>query len=195
MIRFSMAAALLFALQLGLANAESKTASSSAGSFHDLSAKTIDGKTVKMSEYKGKVVLVVNTASKCGYTPQYEGLQKLHDANKDKGFVVLGFPSNDFGGQEPGADTDIKSFCKLNYGVNFPLFSKNPVVGKEKQPVYKYLTESAPEPMRGEVDWNFEKFLINGQGQIVGRYKSKVAPNGDEIAKAIAENLPQAKKQ
>lgn len=184
MKRFASAAFLLFALQLGLAHAEGKSG------FFDLTAKAIDGKKTKMSEYKGKVVMVVNVASKCGFTPQYEGLQALYNEYKDRGFVILGFPSNDFASQEPGSNEEIKSFCKLNYGVNFPLFEKNPVTGKAKQPVYRFLTERSPQPMRGEVEWNFEKFLLNPKGEVVARWKSKVEPKSEEITKKLAELLP-----
>lgn len=184
MTRFASAAFLLFALQLGLAHAEGK------GGFHDLTAETIDGKQVKLSEYKGKAVLLVNVASKCGFTPQYEGLQSLYDTYKDRGFVVLGFPSNDFNQQEPGTADEIKTFCKLNYGVNFPLFRKNSVTGAKKQPVYRFLTERGPEATRGEVAWNFEKFLVNPNGEIVARWKSKVEPKSEEVTAKIAEVLP-----
>ena len=120
--------------------------------------KKIDGTAVDLAKYKGKVVLVVNVASRCGYTPQYTGLQKLYETYKDKGLVVLGFPANEFGGQEPGSDTDIATFCSSKYGVTFDMFSKVVVKGPNKSPLYKSLTESATPP--GEVSWNFEKFLI-----------------------------------
>lgn len=184
MKRFASATFLLFALQLGLAHAESK------GGFFDLTAKAIDGKTTEMSEYRGKVVMVVNVASKCGFTSQYEGLQSLYEEYKDRGFVILGFPSNDFKSQEPGTNEEIQTFCKLNYGVNFPLFEKNPVTGASKQPVYKFLTEKSPRSMRGEVGWNFEKFLVNQKGEVVARWKSKVEPKSEEVIKKISELLP-----
>lgn len=149
--------------------------------------KGIDGKPVDLASYKGKVVLVVNVASRCGYTKQYAGLQKLYDAHKDKGLVILGFPANDFGAQEPGSDEQIAEFCSTKYGVTFPMFSKITVKGGDKAPLYKALTESA-DP-KGEVAWNFEKFLIAKDGTVVGRFKSGVAPDSAELAKAIEAAL------
>jgi len=149
--------------------------------------KKIDGSSVDLASYKGKVVLVVNVASRCGYTGQYAGLQKLHEAYKDKGLVVLGFPANDFGAQEPGGDAQIADFCSSKYGVTFDMFSKITVKGPGKAPLYKALTESA-DP-QGEVSWNFEKFLIGKDGTVVGRYKSGVAPESPELTKAIEAAL------
>lgn len=147
----------------------------------------IEGKTTSLESYKGKVLLIVNTASKCGYTPQYEGLQTLQGQYFEKGFTVLGFPSNDFGGQEPGSNAEIKKFCKLNYNVNFPLFAKAPVSGAQKQPLYKQLLAESSD--HSEVKWNFEKFLVNRQGKVVGRFSSKVAPNSKEMTEAIENAL------
>ncbi|MGE3975050.1 MAG: glutathione peroxidase [Bdellovibrionales bacterium] len=158
-------------------------------SVYDFKVKDITGKDVDLKAYKGKVALVVNTASKCGYTPQYKGLQALYDQYKDKNFVVLGFPSNDFGGQEPGTQKEIKSFCELNYGVNFPLFDKGPVKGSDKSALYVYLTESQDHSFTGDVEWNFEKFLIDRQGRVIGRYKSKVKPDSEELKEAIKKAL------
>ena len=152
--------------------------------------KKIDGTAVDLAKYKGKVVLVVNVASRCGYTPQYTGLQKLYDTYKDKGLVVLGFPANEFGGQEPGSDTDIATFCSSKYGVTFDMFSKVVVKGPNKSPLYKSLTESATPP--GEVSWNFEKFLIGRDGAIVGRYKSAVGPEDAKLTGAIEAALGKA---
>jgi len=149
--------------------------------------KKIDGTAVDLAKYKGKVVLVVNVASRCGYTPQYTGLQKLYETYKDKGLVVLGFPANEFGAQEPGSDTDIAKFCSSKYGVTFDMFSKVVVKGPNKSPLYKSLTESATPP--GEVSWNFEKFLIGRDGAIVGRYKSAVAPEDAKLTGAIEAAL------
>jgi glutathione peroxidase len=149
--------------------------------------KSLDGKPVDLAAYKGKVVLIVNVASRCGYTRQYAGLQKLYDSHKDKGLVVLGFPANDFGAQEPGSDADIAKFCSTTYGVTFPMFSKITVKGDGKTPLYKALTEAA-DP-KGEVAWNFEKFLIGKDGSVVGRFKSGVAPDSAELAKAIEAEL------
>lgn len=155
-------------------------------SFHNLKTVTIQGKEISLGEYKGHPVLVVNVASKCGYTPQYEGLEKLHMAYKDKGLKVIGFPSNDFGGQEPGTETQIAEFCKLNYGVSFDLMKKVKVLGNEKDPVYQFLTENAKE--KGDVKWNFEKFLIDKNGNVVNRFPSATKPESAELKNAI-ENL------
>ena len=149
--------------------------------------KKIDGKVVDLGNYKGKVVLVVNVASRCGYTGQYAGLQKLYDAYKDKGFVILGFPANEFGAQEPGTDTQIAEFCSSKYGVTFDMFSKIVVKGPGKASLYKALTEGANPP--GEVSWNFEKFLIGRDGKIVGRFKSPVAPDDAKLTGAIEAEL------
>jgi glutathione peroxidase len=149
--------------------------------------KKIDGAAVDLGSYKGKVVLVVNVASRCGYTGQYAGLQKLHEQYKDKGLVVLGFPANEFGGQEPGTDGQIADFCSSKYGVTFDMFSKVVVKGPGKVALYKALTESANPP--GEVSWNFEKFLIGKDGRVVGRYKSAVAPDDAKLTGAIEAEL------
>lgn len=149
--------------------------------------KGIDGSPIDLASYRGKVVLVVNVASRCGYTKQYAGLQKLYDSHKDRGFVILGFPANDFGAQEPGTDAQIAEFCSTTYGVTFPMFSKITVKGAAKAPLYKALTESA-EP-QGEVGWNFEKFLIGRDGAVVGRFKSGVAPDDAALAQAIEREL------
>jgi glutathione peroxidase len=148
---------------------------------------SIDGKPVDLAAYRGKVVLVVNVASRCGYTRQYAGLQKLYDSQKDKGFVILGFPANDFGAQEPGSDAEIAEFCSTTYGVTFPMFAKITVKGSAKAPLYEALT-AAGEP-KGEVAWNFEKFLVGRDGTVVGRFKSGVAPDSAELVKAIEAEL------
>lgn len=154
-------------------------------SFFDLSAKDIDGKDVALKTYQGKVVLVVNVASKCGFTPQYTGLQSLYESRKDKGLVILGFPSNEFGGQEPGTEAQIKEFCSLNYHVNFPMFAKVSVKSGEGQsPVYQYLTKDQPAPR-----WNFSKYLVGKNGQVVGSYESRVAPDNSDLLKAIDAEL------
>ena len=149
--------------------------------------KKIDGTEVDLASYKGKVVLVVNVASRCGYTGQYAGLQKLYGAYKDKGLVVLGFPANEFGAQEPGTDAEIATFCSSKYGVTFDMFSKIVVKGAGKAPLYQALIESA-DP-KGEVGWNFEKFLIGRDGKVVGRYKSGVAPDDATLKAAIETAL------
>lgn len=156
----------------------------------DFKVKTIDGETVDLKEYQGKVVLVVNVASECGLTPQYAGLQELYDRYKDKGFVVLAFPCNQFGSQEPGSEAEIKQFCSTKYNVNFPMFSKVDVNGDDAAPFYKYLTSKDVKPVgSGKISWNFEKFLINRDGQLVGRFSPRTAPGDVELIKAIEAEL------
>jgi glutathione peroxidase len=142
---------------------------------------------VNLAEYQGQVVLMVNVASECGYTPQYEGLQALHKKYAGRGLRVLGFPSNDFGAQEPGTDAQIADFCKKNYGVEFDMFSKIKVLGSGKAPLYRTLT-STPK-FSGEVSWNFEKFLIGRDGEVIGRFKSPVEPLSAELTGAIEAAL------
>jgi len=155
-------------------------------SFYQFKAKSLSGDEISMKDYTGKVVLIVNTASKCGYTPQYEGLEKLYSTYKDKGFVVLGFPCNQFGNQEPGTAEEISKFCTLNYNVNFPLFMKIDVNGEKADPLYKYLKVQLPETTGNDIKWNFTKFLLDRKGMPVKRYDSKVKP--EEITRDI-ENL------
>jgi len=168
----------------------------------------IDGTADTLAEHKGKVLLVVNVASKCGLTPQYEGLEKLYETYKDQGLEVLGFPANDFGAQEPGTHEEIVEFCKLNYGVSFPLYAKAPVTGPEKQPLYAALIEAVPnklgdvegmkERFKGygmtpnddpEVLWNFEKFLIGKDGSVVGRFAPAMTPEDPALVSAIEAEL------
>jgi len=149
--------------------------------------KSIDGKSVDLSKYQGRVVLMVNVASECGYTPQYEGLEELHKRYSAKGLSILGFPANDFGAQEPGTDPEIAQFCKQNYGVQFDMFSKIVVRGPGQAPLYKYLT-THPK-FQGEVDWNFEKFLIGRNGEVIGRFKSPVEPLSKQLIDAIENAL------
>lgn len=156
---------------------------------YEFKLKSIDGQEVDLSQYKGKALLIVNTASQCGFTPQYKGLQKLYETYSPRGLVVLGFPSNDFGGQEPEANEKIKSFCELNYGVKFPLFQKGSVSGKDKQPFFKYLTEEANKELKNEIKWNFEKFLISKQGELLFRFSSSVNPDSAELQNAIEKAL------
>ena len=152
--------------------------------------KSLDGKDVPLSKYQGKVVLMVNTASKCGYTPQYKGLEALYRKYADKGLVVVGFPSNDFGHQEPGTNDEISTFCSTRYGVTFDLFSKVDVKGADQCDLYKYLTSPDTDPQfPGEVKWNFEKFLIAKDGTIVQRFRSKVTPESEELVKAVEAEL------
>jgi glutathione peroxidase len=151
---------------------------------------SLDGKPVNLSKYQGKVVLIVNTASKCGNTPQYEQLQKLHEKYSEKGLAVIGFPANDFKQQEPGTNEDIAAFCKKNYGVTFDMFSKIVVKGQGQAPLYKFLTSKETNPnFAGDITWNFEKFLVGKNGQVVARFKPKMHPDDPEIIKAIEAEL------
>lgn len=145
-------------------------------SIYDFKVKTIKGDEVKLKKYEGKVILIVNTASKCGLTPQYEGLQELYTAYSAKGLVVLGFPCNQFMGQEPGSAEDIENFCSTKYKVTFPLFDKIEVNGKDANPLYVYLKEQMPLDGKNDIRWNFEKFLVDKQGKVVNRYSPKVKP-------------------
>ena len=158
-------------------------------SIFDYKMKDIDGKEVSLDKYKGKVILVVNVASKCGYTPQYEGLQKLYETYKDDGLVILGFPANNFNGQEPGSDEEIKQFCTLNYGVEFPMFSKVSVKGEDQAELFSFLTQAQNPDFTGDIKWNFEKFLINKEGYLIRRFRSNVEPESDEIVSAVTEAL------
>jgi glutathione peroxidase len=157
---------------------------------HDFTLKDIDGKDVSLSVYKGKVLLIVNVASKCGFTPQYAGLQALHQKYADRGLVVLGFPSNDFLWQEPGTDAEIKSFCALKYNVTFPMFSKIQVRGKNKHPLYDFLTSKDANPdSPGEVGWNFAKFLISRDGRVAARFAPADAPDSPKVIDAVEKAL------
>ena len=161
-----------------IVSAESKS------SLYDIPLKDINGKSTSLKAYKGKTLLVVNVASKCGLTPQYTALESLQQKYQKKGFVVLGFPSNDFGGQEPGTNEEIKEFCSSKYNVTFPLFDKLHVKGAEQHPLYSALTgENAPFP--GEVKWNFGKFLISKDGKIIKRFEPKTTPDSAEVIEAI----------
>lgn len=144
--------------------------------FYDYEAETLQGDTVSMKEYAGKVVLVVNTASKCGFTPQYEGLEELYKKYKDQGFVVLGFPCNQFGSQEPGSAEDIGTFCQINYGVTFPMFAKVKVNGEDAHPIFKYLKSELGGLLGDNIKWNFTKFLLDKNGKPVERYASIKTP-------------------
>ena len=156
-------------------------------SIYELRATNIDGSVVSMSNYKGKILLVVNTASRCGFTPQYKSLEKLYKKYKEDDFTVLAFPSNDFR-QELSTDEEIKDFCEA-YELSFPIFAKGKVKGFEKQEVFKYLTEDSNGKSRGEIRWNFEKFLVSREGKLVKRFRSSVDPNQDEISEAIESLL------
>ncbi len=157
------------------------------GSIFELKATNIDGSEASLSNYKGKVLLVVNTASRCGFTPQYQSLEKIYKKYKERNFVVLAFPSNDFR-QELPTDEEIKEFCEA-YELSFPIFAKGKVKGFEKQEVFKYLTEDSNGRSMGEIRWNFEKFLVSREGKLVKRFRSSVDPNQDEVTMAIESLL------
>lgn len=161
------------------------TSSLFGASLYDFTLKSIDGQPTPLSAYKGKVALVVNVASRCGYTPQYTGLEALYEKYKDQGFVILGFPANNFGAQEPGSNDEIKTFCQSKYNVTFPMFSKISVKGDDKAPLYQYLTEASG----GDIKWNFTKFLIGRDGQILQRFESKVEPQSPEMTSAVEKAL------
>lgn len=159
-------------------------------SIYAFSVKGIDGDTIPLSTYKGKVLLIVNVASKCGYTPQYRDLETLYTRYRDSGLVILGFPANNFRQQEPGTDAEIKSFCSTTYGVTFPMFSKISVQGEDQHPLYRYLTAAATNPgFSGDVKWNFTKYLIDRRGNIVGKFDSPVKPLSDELVSAVTAAL------
>ena len=176
-------------------------------SIYDIEVDHIDGSGTTMSEYQGKLLLIVNVASKCGFTPQYEGLQTLYKTYADRGLVVLGFPSNDFLGQEPGSNEEIQEFCTVNFGVEFPMFSKIPVAGATPHPLYAHLNASladaegreameesirshnAEPPPRPEVIWNFEKFLVSRDGKVVSRFAPSIAPDAPVLIAAVEEAL------
>ena len=151
-----------------------------ASSVHEFTVNAITGKPVSLADYNGKVVLVVNVASKCGYTPQYEGLEALYKKYQDRGLVVLGFPANNFMSQEPGTNEEIQTFCKAKYGVTFPMFSKISVKGEDKAPLYQFLTSTG-----GEIPWNFTKFLVAKDGKPIQRFAPNVAPDAAELTSAI----------
>jgi glutathione peroxidase len=152
--------------------------------------KSLSGQDVDLAQYQGKAVLIVNVASACGYTPQYKGLQELHEKYAAQGLVVLGVPSNDFGQQEPGSEAEIAQFCQANYSVGFDMLSKVKILGDDKAELYRYLTSPETNPEApGDVKWNFEKFLIGRDGRIAGRFPSSVAPDAPELVQAIETEL------
>lgn len=158
-------------------------------SIYNFNLTDIDGNQVSLEQYKGKVIMIVNVASKCGFTPQYEGLQNIYETYKDDGFVILGFPANNFKGQEPGSDEEIKQFCQLEYGVEFPMFSKVSVSGEDQSELFTYLTSQPTPDFDGEIKWNFEKFLVGKDGSLKRRFRSGVKPESEEIAEAISKEL------
>jgi glutathione peroxidase len=160
-----------------------------ANTVHDFEVTTITGDTLTLDAYRGKVILIVNTASKCGYTPQYKGLEELYKTYGPQGLVILGFPANNFMKQEPGTNEEIAAFCQLNYGVSFPMFAKISVRGKDIHPLYAYLTNKKAHDFGGAIKWNFTKFLINRQGEIINRFAPGDTPQGKKMLRAIEEAL------
>jgi glutathione peroxidase len=166
------------------------TTQPSAGRVLDFTVKDIDGKDVNLADYKGKAVLIVNVASKCGFTPQYTGLEKLYETYKDKGFVIIGFPANNFKSQEPGSDAQIKEFCTNKYNVTFPIMSKISVKGDDKAPIYHYVTEPATAgEFAGEITWNFNKFLVDRHGNLMARFASPTKPEDPQLVAAVEKAL------
>ncbi|HEY7098022.1 MAG TPA: glutathione peroxidase [Terriglobales bacterium] len=159
--------------------------------IYSFSLPSIDGTPMPLAEFKGKVVLMVNVASQCGYTPQYKGLETLYEKYKDQGFVILGFPANNFGAQEPGTNEEIKSFCSLTYNVTFPMYAKVSVKGDDQTPLYKYLTTEADPTHSGDIKWNFTKFLVDRHGNVVQRFDTKVKPEDPQVVAAIEKLLQQ----
>ena len=184
MTSYPFAALSLLLLMLGSTTTD---AAPSAHTVHDFSAKSIAGKETPLKQYKGKVLLIVNTASKCGFTPQYEGLEALYQRYHDKGFEVLAFPANDFMGQEPGNDHEIQTFCTVKYKTTFPLFSKITVKGKGMHPLYQYLTRESG--FNGDIPWNFTKFLVDANGKVVGRFDPMTTPDDERVTGAIDKLL------
>lgn len=159
-------------------------------SVHDYTLPSIDGKPAPLAQFKGKVALIVNVASQCGFTPQYSGLEKLYEKYQDRGFVVLGFPANNFGGQEPGSNEEIRQFCSRRYNVTFPMYAKISVKGSDQAPLYRYLTDRQAHPETGgDVKWNFTKFLVDRDGRVIGRFEPSVAPESPELVQAIEKAL------
>ncbi len=158
-----------------------------AQTLHDFTMKRIDGKDESLAAWEGKVVLVVNTASRCGFTPQYEGLEALYEKYKDKGFAVLGFPANNFMGQEPGTNEEIATFCRTKYDVSFPMFAKISVKGKDIAPLYAWLTRDSG--FGGDIGWNFTKFLVGPDGRVIARYDSKTKPDDAKLVAKLEESL------
>lgn len=160
-----------------------------AENIYDFKHKALLGNEVEMSEFEGDVLLIVNTASECGFTPQYEGLQALYEEYRDQGFTVLGFPANNFGGQEPGSDDEIAEFCEVTFGIEFPMFTKVSVKGDDINPMFEYLTTAENSDFTGEIGWNFEKFLIDRSGNLIRRFKSDVEPGSEAVSEAIESAL------
>ncbi|MCI0665160.1 MAG: glutathione peroxidase [Acidobacteria bacterium] len=181
-----MIAGLIIFYQMKETEGSSAQTKGSMTSVYDITVKDIDGKPVKLDRYKGNVLMIVNVASECGFTPQYEGLQKIYQKYQSQGLVVLGFPANNFGGQEPGSEAEIKTFCTQRYKVTFPMFSKVSAKGSDIHPLYKFLTDKISNPkFAGDVTWNFNKYLIDRKGNTIARFESSDEPEGAEVTQAI----------
>ncbi len=189
-MRHSTVSAALVAAMFFTFTGLTMTAIAGETTIYDFTVKSLDGKDVSLARYKGKVLLIVNVASRCGYTPQYKELEELYTKYKDRGFVVLGFPANNFGGQEPGTDEEIAEFCERNYGVTFAMFSKISVKGEDQHPLYRYITTS--EPVAGEVRWNFQKYLVGRDGALLEKYASSVKPLSGDLVSAVELALEKA---
>jgi glutathione peroxidase len=162
-----------------------------ASSIYEFTLPSIDGKPLPLANFKGKVVLVVNVASRCGFTPQYSALESTYEKYKDQGFVSLGFPANNFGSQEPGTNQEIKTFCQAKYSVSFPMYAKVSVKGDDQTPLYNYLTTKANPAVAGDIKWNFTKFLVDRNGNVVKRFEPDVTPDSPEVIAAIEKALKQ----
>lgn len=188
--RFAAAVALLTLSCASLTHAKEEKKEDEKMNAHSFKMNSLDGKEVDLDKYKGKVMLAVNVASRCGYTPQYKGLQQLHEKFKDKGLAVVGFPCNQFGKQEPGSAEQIADFCSTEYGVSFDMFEKVDVNGDDACELYQYLTSQDAEPKgKGNVKWNFEKFLIGKDGKVVARFPSSTKPDDKELVELIEKHL------
>jgi glutathione peroxidase len=157
--------------------------------IYTFTLNSIDGKPAPLADYKGKVVMIVNVASQCGYTPQYSALEAIYEKYKDQGFVILGFPANNFGAQEPGTNEEIKTFCSRKYSVTFPMYSKISVKGEDQAPLYGYLTKETGAGITGDIKWNFTKFLVDRNGKVVQRFEPAVTPDSKEVTGAIEKQL------
>jgi len=162
-----------------------------ASGIYSFTLNSIDGQPAPLADYKGKVVLLVNVASKCGFTPQYSALEATYEKYKSQGFVILGFPANNFGAQEPGTNEEIKTFCSRKYNVTFPMYAKISVKGEDQAPLYSYLTKDTGPGITGDIKWNFTKFLVNRNGNVVQRFESAVTPDSPEMVAAIEKQLKQ----
>ncbi len=167
------------------------TSSFAASNVYDFTLPSIDGKPMPLSEFKGKVLMMVNVASRCGFTPQYSALEALYEKYKDKGLVIVGFPANNFGAQEPGTNQEIKTFCSRTYNVTFPMYAKVSVKGSDQTPLYTYLTSDAQGPAAGEIKWNFTKFLVDRNGKVVKRFEPDVTPDSPQVVNEIETLLKQ----